>query len=112
MAHFAKVVENKVVEVIVAEQEFIDTLTGEWIKTSYNTLNGVHLLGGTPLRQNFAATNYHYDRDADVFYSQKPFDSWTLNEETWTWVAPIAYPSSGNHTWNEEDQTWDAVETE
>lgn len=111
MAHFAKVVDNRVVEVIVAEQGHIDTLDGEWIQTSYNTRNGVHILGGTPLRQNYAASGYHYNRDADVFYSPKPFESWVLNETTWTWEAPVAMPTDGQgYSWNEEGQTWDLVE--
>ena len=68
MAHFAKVLNGKVLDVIVAEQDFIDsyvdTVPGEWIQTSYNTLGNEHLLGKTPLRKNFAAVGGNYDNSA------------------------------------------------
>jgi hypothetical protein len=113
MAHFAKVVDNKVVNVIVAEQEFmdnyVDTSPGEWIQTSYNTHNGIHVLGGTPLRQNFAGVGWNYDRNADVFYAPQPHDSWTLDSD-WIWNSPVVYPDDGNnYTWNENEQRWDSA---
>lgn len=112
MGHYAKVVNNKVIRVIVAEEsffeKFVDTSPGEWIQTSYNTHNGVHALGGTPLRQNFAGIGWNYDRDADVFYAPQPYASWTLNDSDWVWEPPVAYPDDDNdYTWNEENQTWD-----
>jgi len=114
MAHFAKIVNGKVVNVVVAEKDyfnnFTDTTPGEWIQTSYNTHGGVHSDGGTPLRGNYAGVGFTYDSTNDVFYEPKPFPSWTLNESTWLWECPVAYPDSGNHDWNEEDQSWDAVE--
>ena len=102
MAHFAKVRDGKVTKVIVAEQEFIDSYIdnepGQWIQTSYNTIGGVHQLGGTPLRKNFAGVGFHYDGTG--FYEPKPFNSWTLNNTTYLWEAPLTKPD-GLHTWNE-----------
>jgi len=115
MAHFAKVKDGIVTKVIVAEQEFIDNLVetepGEWIQTSYNTKGGVHLLGGTPLRKNYAGVNYTYDKDKDAFIPPKKYPSWTLNETTCLWEAPVAYPTDGQkYNWNETNQSWDLVE--
>ena len=73
MSHFAKVVNGKVVEVIVAEADFfdtfVDTTPGKWIQTSYNTFGGQHKLGGTPLRKNYAGIGWNYDKEADAFLS-------------------------------------------
>ena len=115
MAHFAKVKNGIVTKVIVAEQEFVDNYidneAGEWIQTSYNTRGGVHQLGGTPLRKNFAGIGYTYDRKKDAFIPPKPFNSWTLNETTCLLEAPVAYPTDGQeYNWNETNQTWDLVE--
>ena len=114
MAHFAKVLDGKVIDIIVAEREFFDTFVdnsaGTWIQTSYNTHGGEHRLGGTPLRKNYAAIGYVYDKSRDAFYAPKPYPSWTLNEDTCLWEAPVAYPDDGNmYTWNETDQQWDEV---
>lgn len=102
MAHFAKVQDGIVTSVIVAEQEFIDNLVdieaGRWIQTSYNTRGGKHLDGGTPLRKNFAGIGYHYDGTG--FYPPKPFNSWTLNNTTYLWEAPLTKPD-GNYIWDE-----------
>ena len=111
MAHFAKVLDGKVIQVIVAEpeffQSFVDTSPGEWIQTSYNTRGGVHLLGGTPLRKNYAGTNYTYDKVRDAFIPPKPYSSWTLNEETCLWEPPVEMPDDGNrYLWNEETVNW------
>jgi hypothetical protein len=128
MSHFAKVNQGIVEQVIVAEPEFfetfIDDTPGEWIQTSYNTIGGVHYVRnedgslGEPsedqtkaLRKNFAGVGYTYDKSKDVFIPQQPYNSWTLDEDTCIWEAPIAYPDDGEqYTWNEETQTWDAVE--
>ena len=115
MAHFAKVLDGKVTNVIVAEEEFfntfVDTSAGKWIKTSYNTIGGVHLKGGTPLRKNYACIGYTYDETRDAFISPKPFNSWTLNEDTCLWEAPVAYPNDGQeYNWNEETKSWNLVE--
>ena len=112
MAHFAKVENNIVTRVIVAEAEFFDNFVddsaGEWIQTSYNTKAGVHLNGGTPLRKNYAGIGYTYDKTRDAFIPPKPFPSWTLNEETCLWECPVEHPDDGNmYIWNEETQAWD-----
>ena len=114
MAHYAKVVNKTVTQVIVAEEDFFnifkDSSPGKWIQTSYNTHGNQHNLGGTPLRGNYAGVGFTYDSTNDVFYEPKPYPSWTLNESTWLWDAPVAYPDSGNHEWNESTTSWDAVE--
>lgn len=114
MSHFAKVRDGIVVQVLVAEQEFFDTFVdsspGEWIQTSYNTRGGVHALGGTPLRKNYAGIGFTYDRVRDAFIPPKPYASWVLNENTCLWDAPVAYPDDGKrYTWDENIQQW--VET-
>ena len=111
MSHFAKVTDGKVTQVIVAEKEFFDTYVdstpGEWIQTSYNTQGGVHKLGGTPLRGNYAGIGYTYDRENDVFYAPQPYASWVLNNTTWSWEAPVARPTDGkDYTWDEAVKNW------
>ena len=132
MASFAKIgLNNKVIEVHSVnnkvlldangvEQEnlgidFLTKLTGWaiWKQTSYNTLEGVHQLGGTPFRKNHAAIGYTYDIHRDAFIPEKPFASWILNETTCTWNAPVAYPSDWdgiNYKWNEDNKEWIKVE--
>jgi hypothetical protein len=124
MAHFAKVVNGVVDQVIVAEPEFFDTFIdsspGEWIQTSYNTRGGVHYNpetgepdGGVALRKNYAGVGFTYDRDKDAFISPQPYPSWTLNEESCLWEAPVAYPEDGQvYVWNEETTSWDVVTEE
>lgn len=114
MAHFAKVNNGIVEQVIVAEPEFFDTFVdsspGQWIQTSYNTHGGVHANGGTPLRKNYAGIGYSYDAQRDAFIPPKPYASWILNEDTCLWQAPAPYPLDDRpYTWNETTQTWDAV---
>ena len=106
MAHFAKVVDGKVINVIVAEAQFFDTFIdespGDWIQTSYNTHGGKHLNGGTPLRKNFANIGGNYDRVNDAFYNNQPFPSWTLNNSTYIWDPPISRPTDGKaYSWDE-----------
>ena len=122
MAHFAKVVNGKVVNVIKAELDFFDTFIddspGEWIQTSYNTVGGIHLDpetrepdGGEPLRYNFAVIGGNYDSTADAFYNNSIHPSWNLNTDTYLWEPPIPYPDDGeSYTWNEETQSWDHVD--
>jgi hypothetical protein len=94
MAHFAKIRDGIVVDVIVAAAEFfdtfIDTSAGEWLTTSYNTHGGVHAFGGTPWRKNFAGIGYSYDRVLDAFIPPKPIGgAWVLDNITCLWaVAP------------------------
>jgi hypothetical protein len=111
MAHFAKVNNGIVEKVIVAEPEFfenfIDTSPGEWIQTSYNTRGGVHLLGGTPLRKNYAGIGFSYDPVRGAFIPPKPFASWLLNEETCLWESPTPLPQDGKpYEWDEATTTW------
>jgi len=107
MSHFAKVISNTVTEVIVAEQDHIDTLEGQWVQTSYNTFGNQHTQGGTPLRGNYAGIGYTYDSEHDVFYTAQPYSSWILNESTWLWEAPTPKPKTGGpYIWNEETTSW------
>ena len=120
MAHFAKVKNGIVTNVIVAEQEFIDSYQdgepGIWVQTSYNTRGGVHYLtdSTTPssdqskaLRKNFAGKGYIYDRGRDAFYTPQPYPSWTLNDTTCIWEAPVAHPSDGKlYDWDESSKSW------
>ena len=130
MASFAKIgLNNKVIEVLSVhnnelldsngvEQEIngIDFLTklhgwSIWKQTSYNTHGGVHNNGGTPLRKNHAGIGFTYDEDRDAFIPPKPFNSWTLNETTCLWEAPVAYPDDDNrYTWNETNLNWEIIE--
>ena len=130
MASFAKIgLNGKVIEVLSlvnevlhdsngVEQEsigidFLTKLTGWaiWKQTSYNTVGGVHSLGGTPFRKNHAGIGYTYDENRDAFIPPKPFNSWLLNESTCNWEAPITRPEGNNdYYWNESTLTWDIVE--
>ena len=125
MAHYAKVVDEIVKDVIVAEPEFFDTYVddspGEWIQTSFNTIGGIHYDPITKepssdqskaLRKNFAGIGLTYSREMDAFIPPKPFASWILNETTCLWEAPVPYPdadSDERYEWNEENQTWDEI---
>jgi hypothetical protein len=116
MAHFAKIIDGKVTQVIVAEPDFFDTFVdsspGAWIQTSYNTIGGVHTQGKEPLRGNYAGIGYTYDATNDVFYAPQPFQSWILNNQTWTWNSPIPHPNDGRiHFWNEDLQQWIPAES-
>lgn len=111
MGHFAKVVDGKVTQVIVAEKEFFDTFVdsspGAWIQTSYNTIGNQHTQGGTPLRGNYAGIGYTYDAQNDVFYAPQPYPSWTLNQSTWTWEATTPMPEDGKlYRWDEPTTAW------
>ena len=130
MASFAKIgLNNKVIEVLSLhndvlkdangiEQEvlgidFLTKLTGWaiWKQTSYNTVGGVHTLSGTPFRKNHAGIGYTFNEAKDAFISPKPYDSWTLNEETCQWQPPTAMPDDGkSYTWNEESTSWEESE--
>lgn len=117
MTHFAKVLDGIVVNVIVADldffETFVDSSPGEWIQTSYNTHSNVHYDqngkpdDGVALRGNYAGVGFIYDKINDVFYPPQPYKSWTLNNLTWEWEAPIAYPNDGyKYVWNEEIGNW------
>jgi hypothetical protein len=121
MAHYAKVNNGIVEQVIVAEADFFDTFVdsspGQWIQTSYNTRGGVHYGqdgqpdDGTPLRKNYAGVGFTYDSAKDAFIPPQPYASWTLNDDTCLWEAPVAYPDDGErYTWDEETTSWVLVE--
>ena len=115
MSHFAQIDENNIVtNVIVAEQDFIDSGAvgdpSKWVQTSYNTQAGAHTLGGTPLRKNYAGIGYTYDSVRDAFIPPQPFSSWTLNETTCQYEAPVQMPTDGKiYVWNETTTSWDEV---
>jgi len=113
MSHFAKIENGVVVNVIVAEQDFIDAIEGAWIQTSYNTREGVHVNGGIPLRKNYASIGYIYDAQRDAFIPPKPFNSWLLNEDSCTWYPPATMPEDGKrYRWNEAMLAWDEIPLE
>lgn len=121
MAHYAFLnMQNVVTEVIVGKDETDGNINWEihygnireqvCKRTSYNTHGGIHLLGGTPFRKNFAGIGYTYDESRDAFIAPKPFDSWVLNEDSCLWEAPVAYPDDDNfYQWNEQNQSWDLL---
>ena len=105
MSHFAKVKDGIVIQVIVAEQEFVDNYIdnepGIWVQTSYNG----------SIRKNYAGIGYTYDPQRDAFIPPKQYESWILNEDTCLWEPPIAYPTDGKiYKWNENNQSWDEIE--
>jgi len=106
MSHFAEIIDGVVQRVIVAEQDFIDTIPGQWVQTSYNTRAGQHP-ENRPLRKNYAGIGYVYDAVRDAFYTPQPYPSWVVNEETCIWNPPVAYPSDGNkYAWDESSVSW------
>ena len=124
MAHFAKLgVDNIVLKVEVVSNDidlteqagidFLNNLYGTndiWFQTSYNTRGGVHILDGTPFRKNYAGSGFTYDQTRDAFIAPKPYPSWTLNETSCQWEAPVARPDDGEmYTWNEEITSWDLI---
>jgi hypothetical protein len=123
MSHYAKVLDGRVIQVIVAEPEFFttfqDTSPGTWIQTSYNTRGNVHYAansntpdGGVALRGNYAGIGYTYNRANDVFYAPQPYPSWTLDHATWTWTAPVPMPTDGKiYRWDESTTTWIEITT-
>ena len=101
---FAKVRNGIVIDVMVADQDFmdnfIDTSAGTWIETKEDG----------SIRKNYAGIGYTYDETRDAFIAPKQYPSWTLNEDTCKWECPVAYPDDGNmYIWNETDQQWDEV---
>jgi len=117
MSHWAELDENNIViRVTVGDNDdpngdegyqwLIDNLGGTWIKTSYNTRNGIHTEGGTPLRWNFAGIGSAYIEDLDIFIDPSPYPSWIIDKENKTWKAPINKPDSGLWKWDEETISW------
>jgi len=123
MGHFAKVVDGKVTQVIVAEPEFFDTFVdsspGAWIQTSYNTRGGVHYdpATGQPsadqskaLRKNYAGVGYDYHAELDAFIPPQPYASWLLNSDTCLWQAPVPMPTDGKqYLWDEATTSWKEI---
>jgi len=119
MGHYAKIENGIVTQVIVAEKEIIDnffSVKEHWIKTSYNTFEGIYYENGTntpskdqskSLRKNYAGIGFTYDSERDAFISPKPYNSWLLNEENCRWEAPIEYPTDGKmYSWSKEELNW------
>jgi len=117
MSHFAKIENGIVTQVIAAEHDFINSGvvgdSSQWVQTSYNTKGGIHYGpngqpdGGIALRANYAGIGYVYDAVNDVFYAPQPYASWTLNETTWSWEAPVARPTDDKrYTWDEATTSW------
>jgi hypothetical protein len=118
MAHYAFLDANNIVtEVIVGKDENEDGILWELHygafrnqvckRTSYNTIGGVHTLGGTPYRKNYAGIGYTYDAGRDAFIPPKPFNSWVLNETTCLWDAPTPMPEDGKpYRWDEDTTSW------
>jgi hypothetical protein len=113
MGHYAKVKGNKVIEVIVAEESYINSLPNNglsrWVKTSYNTSANKHSAGGTPLRKNFAGVGAIYNEELDAFIHPSVYPSWILNEDTCQYEAPVVYLGAEDslHYWNEDTLSWD-----
>ena len=108
MSHFARVENGVVTQVIVAEQDVIDSgLFGTgWVRTSYNTYGGQHP-EGRPLRKNYAGIGYAYDSNRDAFIPPQPFPSWVMSEETCQWSAPVPMPVDEKHyQWDEPTTSW------
>ena len=111
MAHFAHITNGIVDQVIVIDEETLALghwgNPSEWKQTSYNTKGGVHALGGTPLRKNYAGIGYSYDSGRDAFIPPKPFASWVLDEGTCFWDAPTPMPTDGKmYRWDEATTSW------
>lgn len=119
MAHWAELDENNVViQVTVGNNDepdegyqwLVDNLGGRWMKTSYNTVEGVHLLGGEPFRWNFAGIGSIYYEDIDSFISPCIYKGWILNKETKQWEAPVPKPDSGLWEWDNDTLSWKEIE--
>jgi hypothetical protein len=119
MSHFAKLDENNIVVFVTVgrqeddgkEAELCERTGDRYVQTSYNTHGGVHALGGTPLRKNYAGIGYLYDPIRDAFIPPQPYPSWLLDEETCLWQPPTPYPDDGGmYVWDEATQEWQSVD--
>lgn len=125
MAYYAFLDETgMVVDVITGQDETLD-VSQDWEqfyanerglvckRTSINTVGGVHLLGGTPFRKNFAGVGYTYNETIDAFIPPQPYPSWILNNDVCLWESPIPYPmdvvDGVYYGWNEATQSWDVI---
>ena len=124
IAHWAEIDNDNIVTrvLVVADdkedgQKFLAEdlgLGGTWKKCSYNTIGGVHQLGGTPYRYNFAGQGFTFDSTKGTdgaFIPPKPFASWTLNATSCLWEAPTPMPvvEGKFYTWSEEELSWKEV---
>jgi hypothetical protein len=110
MAHFAKIENGIVTQVIVIDQDVLNTgLWGDpasFVQTSYNTHGGQHP-NGSPLRKNFAGIGHTYDAVRDAFIPPKPYNSWLLDENTCLWNPPVPMPTDGKlYVWDEQTTSW------
>ena len=114
MAHYAVLDNNNIVTLVHVGKDDGDTNWEEYYgakRTSYNTRGGVHANDGTAFRKNYAGIGYTYDEERNAFIPPQPYASWTLNENTCLWDAPVSYPSEGIHQWNEDNQKWEELWT-
>ena len=131
MAYYAELDNNNIVtkvrtgaseEVVDLEQIYTERFNTVHKRTSYNTKGGIHYDPETnepsadqskAFRKNYAGLGYTYDESRDAFIPPKPYESWTLNEETCLWDSPVPYPTDGEmYTWNEETTSWDLIPSE
>jgi len=132
MAHFAEITDGIVQRILVLDNQVMQDASGVeaegigatylsrlmggvWVQTSYNTREGEHTLGGTPLRANYCGKGWQYDPELDIFHPQQPYPSWTLDTVKGQWIPPVPYPEVEEGVfkgfkWNEEDQQWDEME--
>tara|TARA_R110002126_G_C10425947_1_gene497760 strand:- start:140 stop:487 length:348 start_codon:yes stop_codon:yes gene_type:complete len=110
MTHFAEIDNNGIViRIIVSEQNFIDTLSNKnkWVQTSYNTIEGIHVKGGIPLRKNYAGIGYKYDKVLDMFIPPKPYNSFILNKTKGIYESSIPMPINDKvYSWDEKTLSW------
>lgn len=123
MAHYALLNENNIVIQVICgknEEEKRDGVTVDWEqwykdfhgvadckRTSYNTNANVHANDGTAFRGNYATEGYLYDTSNDVFLSPKPYASWIIDTNTWSWKAPVDMPDDSNeYDWDETTTSW------
>jgi hypothetical protein len=106
--------EDDLAEGVTSWEDYYGERMGErCLRTSYNTVAGQHIAGGTPFRGNYAGIAYKYDEALDAFLPPQPFPSWTLNEATYSWEAPVPYPTDGeDYVWNENRKEWELVITD
>lgn len=123
MAHWAELDNNNIVlRVTVGDnndpngdegyQWLIDNLGGRWVKTSYNTIKGKHILGGTPFRGTFAFIGYSYDEAKDRFLPPSPHKGWVFDDSIYEWVPPTQQPDGGFWRWDDDTEGWVEIETD
>jgi hypothetical protein len=125
MAYWAKVENGVVTQVTIGSQEdadggyqwLVDNLGGTWLETTLYTVGGVHYDdkgqpdNGRAIRMNTAGIGSTYDSTKDIFIPVSPYPSWVLNDTTYTWSPPVAYPTDGgSYMWDESTKSWVAVQ--